>query len=410
MLRRRRGQRTLQGDDGASPPNGTDPLKTHALSMRLMRRLTSVALLGFLLFGIALARAQTTADALGSKPVNLEELSQAELLKAYLQVRDQLHATQLTVLNNRLEAESAARTQAAALTERLDAIKAAMEAERERQRQQAERAEMARQLQQQESERSYRMVLWVATGFGAIGLVALLATPFFQWRAIKRLADTSTHRNLPLEGSTRLGLLPGDSAVPSDQAVVLSNQRLMTVIDRLERRVLELEGTATEPLPVAAAVASPAEPAVNGTIPVATVEPVLAAGKARIEPQPIRRFTPAGEQEAMIATMLGRARTLLAKDQLKEALASYDEILQIDVNHPEALLKKGMALERLKRDNEALRCYDRAIAADRRMTRAYLYKGGVCNRLGRYNEALECYEMALQTEEEEPLAARRSDA
>ena len=71
------------------------------------------------------------------------------------------------------------------------------------------------------------------------------------------------------------------------------------------------------------------------------------------------------------------------------------------MNHAEALLRKGTALERLKRDQEALRCYDRAIASNRRLTRAYLYKGGVCNRLGRYDEALESYELALQTEEDE---------
>ena len=64
-----------------------------------------------------------------------------------------------------------------------------------------------------------------------------------------------------------------------------------------------------------------------------------------------------------------------------------------------ALVKKGAALERLRKFDEAIDCYDRAIAADDSMTIAYLYKGGLFNRMERFNEALECYEQALRTQE-----------
>jgi tetratricopeptide (TPR) repeat protein len=63
------------------------------------------------------------------------------------------------------------------------------------------------------------------------------------------------------------------------------------------------------------------------------------------------------------------------------------------------LVKKGTALERLRKSKEALECYDRAIAADSSMTIAYLYKGGLYNRMERFNEALACYEQALHTQE-----------
>ena len=62
-------------------------------------------------------------------------------------------------------------------------------------------------------------------------------------------------------------------------------------------------------------------------------------------------------------------------------------------------MKKGAALERLRKLDEAIACYDRAIAADGSLTVAYLYKGGLFNRMERFSEALECYEQALHTQE-----------
>ena len=63
-----------------------------------------------------------------------------------------------------------------------------------------------------------------------------------------------------------------------------------------------------------------------------------------------------------------------------------------------ALLRKGMALEKLEEWDRALECYDRVIFLDRSLTVAYLYKGGICNRLERHREALESYEQALRSE------------
>jgi tetratricopeptide (TPR) repeat protein len=376
--------------------------------LTIMRRGGRAMAWAGLLVGATLALAQPAPDSSAARPAAPEELSQSELLKAYLQVRDQLHATQLAVLNNRMESEAASRAQAAALTERLEAIKVAMDAERERQRKEVERAEADRLRLQQEAEQSNRIVLWVAAAFGGIGLVAMLATPLFQWRAIKRLADQNSSRGA-LALTPRASLTTGDALAQADQAVVQSNQRLLTVIDRLERRVIELEDTAAVPAvptpgsalatPGANAVASPVKPGPETVA--APVMPPPAAAPVRAEPVTIRRTLPTDDPKAPIEGLLARARGLLASQRYKEAVACYDEVLQLDVNHAEALLRKGTALERLKRDQEALRCYDRAIASNRRLTRAYLYKGGVCNRLGRYDEALESYELALQTEEDE---------
>ncbi len=352
-----------------------------------MQNITRLSRVGALCVTLLVAAGRTglgAQTAVESPPVAStvpDELSQAELLKSYLHVKEQLHAAELAIVNNRLEAEAAARTQAAAITEKLDAIKSVMAAERERQqleaqqaateraRQQVEvqQAEAERARQQAEAERANRTILWVTSAIGGVGLLALLFTALFQWRAINRIAEIAgVHPQLP--GASRQGLLVAETGGFSGQTVALANQRLMSMIDRMERRILELEHTAVPP--------PPAEPPA--------------------ESEPARRPVGNPDQAAAIIALLGKGRSLFNANKAEEAMACYDEILRLDTDNPEALVKKGAALERLKQDHEALRCYDRAIQVDRKMTLAYLGKGGVYNRLERYDEAVECYDQALQ--------------
>jgi tetratricopeptide (TPR) repeat protein len=308
----------------------------------------------FLVAGAGTALPQTTNGQSASTP---EELSQAELLKSYIHLQEQLHSAQLAIERNRVEYQEAARAQAAAITEKLNSIHAALDAERQR--------------QQDEMQRSNRTLLWVASAFGGVGLMAMLFTVLFLWRTMGRMAEVSAMRG-QLAAPASQGLLPADTGGLPGKTVEISNQRLLAVIDRLEHRVFDLESTAARPLP----------PPTQPTVPDSATPP--AAGP--------------GGNAARITVLLGKGQSLLNVDKAQEAMACYDEILALDENHPEALVKKGAALERLKQDDEALRCYDRAIAADRTMTIAYLYKGGVYNRLERYNEALECYEQALRAQ------------
>ncbi|HRE82984.1 MAG TPA: hypothetical protein PLN52_18205 [Opitutaceae bacterium] len=330
-----------------------------------------------------------------------EDLSQAELLRSYHQLREQLHATQLAVLNSRVESEAAARAQAAALTEKLDSIRQAIETERERQRLENVRLAAERERQEGETQGTQRTFLWVACIFGGLGLVAMLLTPIFQWRAIKRVVERPS---LPAESPVALApALPSvNPAALSEQVVALSNQRLMTVIDRVEQRILELEHTAAHPpaspLKTVPSSAADISPFVNERTRTVPLEPPATT----TSPAPVAPVAPpkTPEEDPRITLLLGKGRMLLSENRAREALYCYDEILKIDVDHTEALLKKGSALERLKRDEEALWCYDRVIEANRKVTLAYLYKGGVFNRQGRYDDALQCYEQALQTAEE----------
>jgi tetratricopeptide (TPR) repeat protein len=320
-------------------------------------------------------RAQAPVESPPAKTASLDDLTQAELLKSYLQVRDQLHATQLAIANNRAETEATARAQATAISEKLEAIKSAMESERQRMQVETLRTNAERERQQIEVQRSNRTVLWVAVSFGAIGLLAMLFMPLVQLRTINRIAEVANQRpSLPQTAA----LLADESDTLPGQTVALSNQRLMNVIERMEKRIFELEHTAVHPLPAAT-----------------TVEAKTTNGSG-LSAHP---FPPA-DQTALITVLLGKGKFLMSTNKAKDAVACYDEILKVEPNHPEALVKKGVALERLNQDDAAIRCYDRAIEVNEKMTLAYLSKAGVCNRLGRYDEAMECYEQALQTEEQ----------
>ena len=298
------------------------------------------------------------------------DTSEAEQLKSQnVRLQAQLREAELAIERNRNEAQEAARVQAAAVSEKLNTIQTALDTERKRQQD-----ELARQ--RDDLQRSNRTLLWVSATFGCVGLFSLLATAILQWRSANRMAEAATVRaQLPAPAEPAL-LTDGNNGMAvgnlTGKTVEFSNQRLMSVIDRLERRVFELEHTAVKPA------------SGNGTI---TME--AATGTPAIELH---------GTAARIAGLLEKGQSLLDAEKPEDALACYDEILHLDANHPEALVKKGAALERLKQDDAALACYDRAIAADGTLTIAYLYKGGVYNRLERYNEALECYEQALRAQ------------
>jgi tetratricopeptide (TPR) repeat protein len=151
---------------------------------------------------------------------------------------------------------------------------------------------------------------------------------------------------------------------------------MLATIERLERRIRELEDSAQPMLPFTDAIPTQAEGR------------SAAARNGGAEPRP-------GDRATML---LGKGQVLLSLGQAEAALACFDEAVQAAPHSAEAHLKRGQALERLKRPDEALACYDRAIALNRLLTQAYLGKGAVFNRQERYAEALACYEQALRAE------------
>jgi len=291
-------------------------------------------------------------------------------LRAYLQIQEQLHAATLAIEQARQDAEATARRHSDALTTRLQLIEQSMSLQRDR---------------ELESLQSLNRLVVIAVGvFAAVCLLVLLCTGWLQLRAMNRLAEVAA----ALPASHALGFAGNPAGLPAPEAAspgnpaTASSARLLGVIDRLEKRVHELEHTAVRPaLPDA-----PAAPSEEKSIEVpASVGPTLS-------PTHVARAN-------QVSLLLGKGQALLHLNQPEQALACFEEATVLDGNNTDALVKKGTALERLDRIEQAIECYDRAIALNNSLTLAYLQKGGACNRLERFDEALRCYELALKTQE-----------
>lgn len=281
-------------------------------------------------------------------------------LRSYLKLQEQLHATLMAIEQARAEASLEAKTNAELLAARLEQLEQKLAEQR------------AQQLAA--SKDSSVTVLWIGGGIVAVGLIALALSMYFQTRGVKRLAEVADGfqndrvllgGGLPmaLAGSERLLLGSGSTG---------GNKNLLATIDRLERRVLELEGTATD-------------------IPAETRE--VPESKSR------RRNGQSDRKPADQATvLLSKGNVLLSLGKADEALACFDDAIAASPTLAEAQLKRGMALEKLKRLDDAVRSYDRAIALNKSLTQAYLSKGAIFNQQERFNDALECYEQALRSE------------
>ena len=324
----------------------------------------------YILLVFALAALAPAARAADTNPppapaLRADDTNTQETLRSYLQLQEQLHATQLAIERNRKDADAAAAENAKTFAARLQGIEQALAQQR------------AQELAAMQT--SNKVMLIVAGAFAALGVLAMLFMAYFQWRTINRLAEISAA--LPLAHA----LVPGPSlAALAAGPAQHSNQRLLGALEQLEKRIHELEH-ATQPPPHDAAAPNP--------------QPNPAATPADSD------ASAAAPPAARITLLLGKGQSLLNLDQAADALACFDQVLALDPNHPEALVKKGAALERLRKLDEAIACYDQAIAADGSFTVAYLYKGGLFNRLERFGEALECYEQALRTQQKAAVPA-----
>lgn len=201
------------------------------------------AMCTFLLFlsaGSTALTAQTAAHSPTSKSPAPEELSQTELLESYRNLRDQLRMTQTAIVNNRFEAEANTRAQAAAIAEKIEAMNATLAADRKARQAETDRFEFERARYQTDVQQSNRSVVWVAAGFGGLGLLAMIVAALFQWRSIQRMADIVDQRAaLPVPGESDFSSSLTDT--PPLRPLGNSPQRLMTTIGRMEQRIEELE-------------------------------------------------------------------------------------------------------------------------------------------------------------------------
>lgn len=285
----------------------------------------------------------------------------ADLAGAYLQIQAQLRDTQMALASNRLETAAALARNADDMAARIQLLQLAVADQR------AGDAESARKTQQ--------LTLALA-GIGLLGLLAMLLMVYFQLRAATRLVELAVSSPaLNFSNGRALPVVETGGELPASAraAVESANAKLLGAVERLEKRILEMEQAARAPL---AGIKSSIE---NGSHP------------------------GSGSQSA--AELIAEGQLFLETNEPEKALENFEKILEAEPRHVEALIKKAGALEKLERVDEAVACYDRAIEADDSTTIAYLHKGGLFNRMARYEEALLCYEKALKNSAQEKAGA-----
>ncbi len=310
----------------------------------------------------------------------IESTNSQEVLEGVLKLQEQIHATQLAIEQYRQEAKEAVTQNAGALAKGLQTMQEAFSAERARELE-------AMQSSSQAMQKSNEVMLIVVGTFAAMGFLTMLILTYFQWRTSSSLTALSAAWPAALgfgAGSAGPALGPGDSRLVRGGLVEQSNLRLLAAMQQPAKRIHDLGQGARAGLKSSDGTTSPggkgeSAAASNSDSGATSAELAGTDGHARI------------------AELLSQAHSMLGVDNPEAALACYDEVLALEPDHGEALVKKGAALERLHRLNEAIECYDHAIAVDATMTIAYLHKGGLCNQLERFKEALECYEKALRT-------------
>lgn len=283
---------------------------------------------------------------------NAVSFSNTDAVNALLQIQSQLHETQMTVESNRQQTAVALQHNADALVSDIELLE----------RNIADQAQSAHKVEQ--------TVLVVA----AVGMLALLIVVIMvslQLRTATRLIELAMAPGA-VNGARPLPTVEAAAALPPSARAALefSNARLLGVIERLEKRILELEHTAHTPL---------AEN--NNSIKIETPD------------------------ERRVADLIVEGQLFLDTNKPEKALICFEEALNVQPELADALIKKASALEKLERMDDALACYDRAIDAEDAATTALLQKGGLLNRLSRYEEALQCYERALRTQEKKAASS-----
>lgn len=85
--------------------------------------------------------------------------------------------------------------------------------------------------------------------------------------------------------------------------------------------------------------------------------------------------------------------------EYERAVASYDNVLVLEPEHPRAHFKKGASLHMLGHYEEALEEYDAHLALHPDDARVYYDKGNTLSALSRWNEAVDSYTRAIELDD-----------
>jgi len=89
---------------------------------------------------------------------------------------------------------------------------------------------------------------------------------------------------------------------------------------------------------------------------------------------------------------------LMADEKLEDAVRIFEQVLRIDPNDVDSLLKLGYARFHLEEYSEALRVYDQVLDIDVTNIEAWNLRGLVFYEQKNYSKALDCVEKAIETD------------
>ncbi|WP_353929739.1 tetratricopeptide repeat protein [Okeanomitos corallinicola TIOX110] len=92
---------------------------------------------------------------------------------------------------------------------------------------------------------------------------------------------------------------------------------------------------------------------------------------------------------------VNRGNALIALHRYEEALESYDKAIAIRPNKNEAWYNRGNALSALRRYQEAVKSYDEAIVINPEKFETWINRGIALTKLKRYTEGLASYNQAI---------------
>jgi tetratricopeptide (TPR) repeat protein len=344
--------------------------------------------------GLQIASAAEPKSSPDAPPYEQLQEQQQTILRALDQARQDAAATARAIDSIREETTATAKRNNEAVESKLSRIEESVNAQHER--------------ELENMQKAHRFTLLIVGVFAGVGFFGMLFFAVFLLRVMNRrtealIAQVTSQPFGPSFTPTALGA--GDTQIVPVNRVEQSTARFLNTVDRLEKRIHDLEGSA-EPAPGPASRPAPTAIEPEPKRPTDAPRPVEATAessdaRALGEPESaaVRVKSERAERDARVALLLGKGQALLNLQQADNALACFDEVIALDSTNAEAFVKKGITLERLGRLDEAIDTYDRAIALDDSMTMAYLSKGGVFNRLERYGEALQCYEQALRAQQ-----------
>ena len=294
-----------------------------------------------------------SAQTLAAQTNSPTSLTNTDAVNAFVQIQAQLHETQMMVESNREETVAALERNVLALDADIEDMRKTVSDQR---------------VDEAKSARGMEQTMLLVSGVGMIALAVVVAMVFFQLRAATRLIELAVAPGAKFPSTRPVPIVETTAQLPASARAALefSNARLLGVIERLEKRILELEESVHLPL---------GEHSSGGE----------GNGGTTLE----RRVT----------DLIVEGQLFLDTNKAEKALHCFEEALRLQPKLSDALIKKAAALEKLERVDDAIASYDRAIELGDSATTALLQKGGMLNRLARYDEALQCYERALQTQE-----------